>query len=234
MVDQKTGMTFKRLAITFIVFLFLFSAVAQSDTEWIWNPELSYSNKLSDRTTLITKLSVFNSLEETSNRSFIQFVEPQFAVSYTLTTRWKIGGGYYFRNSQPLLDGFRYEHRLLQQAGYVNFIGDQRLAHRLRLEQRIRSSSYQNRLRYRLSFDFPLQGERLDPGERYLILKNEVMTAFNASNADAENRVSVGLGWFLNNTQKFELNAQYRTQDVFSGDGISHLFLLGTAFYISR
>jgi hypothetical protein len=223
-------MSIKQSVIGLFLILFPLTTAAQSDTEWIWNPELSYSNKLTDRTTLITKLSVFNSLDETSNRSFVQFIEPQMSVSYTLTTRWKIGGGYYFRNSQPFLD----EHRLLQQVGYINYIGDQRLAHRLRLEQRIRSSSYQNRLRYRLSFDFPLQGERLDPGERYLILKNEVMTAFNAAQADAENRVSFGLGWFLNNSQKFELNVQYRTQDVFSGDGISHLFLLGTAFYISR
>jgi len=113
-------------------------------------------------------------------------------------------------------------------------VGDQRLAHRFRLEQRIRTSSYQNRFRYRISFDFPLQGERLDPGERYLILKNEMMSAFNGSEADAENRASLGMGWLLRGNKMFELNLQYRTQDIFSGNGVSHLLLLGTAFYISR
>ncbi|HKL14582.1 MAG TPA: DUF2490 domain-containing protein [Balneolaceae bacterium] len=221
----------------FIVLFFLLSplsALSQSNIEWIWNPELSYSKKTSDRTTLIAKLSVFNSLDNITNQSAIQFIEPQLSASYTLTPRWKIGGGYYYRWSAPLLDGYNYEHRLLQQAGYVSFLGDQRLAHRFRLEQRIRSSSYQNRFRYRISFDFPLQGERLDPGETYLILKNEMMTAFNAAEADAENRASVGLGWSLPGSQKFEINLQYRTQDVFSGSGISHLLLFGTAFYISR
>lgn len=211
------------------------SGFAQSNTaEWIWNPELSYSKKTSDRTTLIAKLSVFQSLDNFSSSNSLRFIEPQLSASYTLTPRWKVGGGYYYRWSEPLTDSFNYEHRLLQQAGYVSFLGDQRIAHRFRLEQRIRSSSYQNRFRYRISYDFPLQGERLDPGERYLILKNEMMTAFNSSEADAENRASLGMGWFLNGRQKFEVNLQYRTQDIFSGNGISHLFWVGTSFYISR
>ncbi|PWN05704.1 DUF2490 domain-containing protein [Rhodohalobacter mucosus] len=207
---------------------------AQSQTDWIWNPEVSYSWKASDRVAYNTKLSVFNNLGELGNRTALSFLEPQFVMSYSVSTRLKLGGGYYYRWSEPLRDGYRYEHRLLQQVGYVSYIGDRRLAHRLRLEQRIRSSSYQNRLRYRLSYDFPLQGERLDPGERYIILKNEIMTAFNAAEADAENRVSVGLGWFINRSYKFELNAQYRTQDIFSGNGITHLFLAGTSFYFNR
>lgn len=207
---------------------------AQSETEWIWNPEVSYSWKASDRVAYTTKLSMFNNGGELENRKWLSFLEPQFVMSYSLSTRMKIGGGYYYRWSEPLLDGYRYEHRFLQQIGFISYIGDRRLAHRLRLEQRIRSSSYQNRLRYRLSYDFPLQGERLDPGENYLILKNEMMTAFNADQADAENRVSIGLGWFVSSRYKFELNAQYRTQDIFSGNGISHLFLAGTSFYFNR
>jgi hypothetical protein len=221
------------------ILLILFSTAplfvfAQSETEWIWNPEVSYSWKASDRLAYNTKLSMFNNGGEFGNRSWLSFLEPQFVVSYSLSTRMKIGGGYYYRWSEPLLDNYRYEHRFLQQIGYISYIGDRRVAHRLRLEQRIRSSSYQNRLRYRLSYDFPLQGERLNPGENYLILKNEMMTAFNADEADAENRVSIGLGWFVSNRYKFELNLQYRTQDIFSGDGISHLFLAGTSFYFNR
>ena len=211
--------------------LFVF---AQSDTEWIWNPELSYSWKASDRVAYVTKLSMFNNVGEFDNRTGLEFLEPQFVMSYSISTRLKVGGGYYYRWSEPLRSGYRYEHRLLQQVGYVSYIGDRRLAHRLRLEQRIRSSSYQNRLRYRLSYDFPLEGERLDPGEQYVILKNELMTAFNASEADAENRVTAGLGWFVSNRYKFELNLQYRTQDIFSGDGISHMLLAGTSFYFNR
>lgn len=217
-----------------IIFAWPVLGLAQSGPEWIWSPELSYSKKTSDRLTLIAKFSAFQSFDGFTEKSGLQFIEPQFLASYTMTARWKVGGGYYYRLSEPLADGYKYEHRLLQQAGYISYLGDKRLAHRFRLEQRIRSSSYQNRFRYRISFDFPLQGEQLDPGERYLILKNEMMTAFNGSEADAENRASMGMGWLLSDSQKFEVNLQYRTQDIFSGDGVSHLFLVGTSFYISR
>jgi len=234
MVSRYLRSSMKTFAVVLSIIALPLTAVAQSGPEWIWNPEFSYSKKTSERTTLIAKLSVFNSLEDFTNQKSLQYIEPQLSAAYTLTPRWRVGGGYFFRWSEPLADGFRYEHRLLQQAGYVNFFGGRRLAHRLRLEQRIRSSSYQNRFRYRVSFDFPLQGEQLDPGERYLILKNEMMTAFNASEADAENRASLGMGWLLRGSQKFEMNLQYRTQDIFSGDGLSHLLLFGTTYYISR
>ncbi|MGN8226634.1 DUF2490 domain-containing protein [Gracilimonas sp. BCB1] len=200
----------------------------------IWNPELSYSWKSSDRLGFNTKLSVFNSIRDFDNEGAIRYIEPQFTFSYGLSAGTKIGGGYYYRLSTPMVDGYQYEHRFLQQVGFVSYLGDRRLAHRLRLEQRVRSSSYQNRLRYRLSYDFPLEGEKLDPGEKYLILKDEMMTAFNNDEADAENRASVGLGWYFNSKQKFELGLQYRTQDIFSDGGISHLFLVRTSYYLNR
>ncbi len=218
---------------TYVILTPLF-AHSQSETEWIWSPELSYSWSTSDRVSYTTKLALFNDLNQTDNQSFLSYIEPQFIMSYGLSTRLKIGGGYYYRWSEPLLDGYNYEHRFLQQLGFVSFIGDRRVGHRVRLEQRIRSSSYQNRLRYRLSYDFPLEGERLDPGENYIILKNEAMTAFNADEADAENRLTGGIGWYFSNQYKFELNLQYRTQDIFSDDGITHMVLVGTSFYINR
>lgn len=208
--------------------------VFSQQAELIWKPGLSYSWKSSDRLGFNTKLSAFNSIRDFDNEGAIRYIEPQFSFSYGLSTRTKVGGGYYYRYSTPLVDGYQYEHRFLQQIGFISYIGDRRLAHRLRLEQRVRSSSYQNRLRYRLSYDFPLQGEQLDAGEKYLILKDEVVTAFNKDEADAENRISVGLGWYFNSKQKFELGLQYRTQDIFSGGGIGHLFLLSTSYYLNR
>lgn len=220
---------------TFLLAGMLWATCAYSQqADLIWNPELSYSWKNSDRLGFNTKLTGFNSLQDLDNDGFIRYIEPQFSFSYGLSAGTKIGGGYYYRLSTPLIDGYQYEHRFLEQIGFVSYLGDRRIAHRVRLEQRIRSSSYQNRLRYRLSYDFPLQGEKLDAGEKYLILKDEMMTAFNKDEADAENRASVGLGWYFNSKQKFELGLQYRTQDIFSDGGIEHLFLVSTSYYINR
>ncbi len=194
----------------------------------IWNPELSYSWKSSERLGFKTKLSVFNSIRDFDNKTAIRYIEPQVTFSYALDGVSKIGGGYYYRLSTPMVDGYQYEHRFLQQVEFVSDLRDRELDHRLRLEQRVRSSSYQNRLRYRLGYDIPLEGEK------YLILKDEMMTAFNKDEADAENRATVGLGWNLNSKQKFELGIQYRTQDIFSNGGISHLFLLSTSYSLKQ
>jgi len=223
----------KLFLLTSVILIPIF-AKAQSDTEWIWSPEFSYTWSTSDRVSYNTKLAIFTDLNQMDTKAALAYIEPQFIMTYSVSTRFKLGGGYYYRWSDPLLDGYNYEHRFLQQLGFVSFIGDRRIAHRVRLEQRVRSSSYQNRLRYRLSYDFPLEGERLDPGENYIILKNESMTAFNAEEADAENRLTAGLGWYFNNQYKFEVNLQYRTQDIFSGDEIGHMVLVGTSFYINQ
>jgi hypothetical protein len=209
------------------------TAFAQ-EADLIWSPEFSYSWKQSDRLGFSAKVSMFNSLRDLDNRSAVRYMEPQLSFSYSTTPRVKLGGGYYYRNATPFLPGHQYEHRFLEQIGFVSYIGDERIAHRLRAEQRVRSSSYQNRIRYRLSYDFPLNGEQLDNGEKYLILKDEVMTAFNKDAVDAENRADIGLGWYFNNKQKFELALQYRTQDIFSDGGISHLFMIRTSYFLNR
>lgn len=203
------------------------------NTELIWSPAYSYSWKQSDRLGFTAKVSMFNSLRDVDNNSFIQYIEPKLTFAYSISPRVKLGGGYYYRISTPFLPGYQYEHRFLEQIGFVTFMGDKRIAHRFRAEQRVRSSSYQNRLRYQLSYDFPLEGERLDSGERYLILKNELMTAFNKNFASGENRAFIGMGWFFSQQKKFELGLQYRTQNIFN-NGIEHLLLLNTSYSMNR
>ncbi|MBD3615559.1 MAG: DUF2490 domain-containing protein [Gracilimonas sp.] len=227
-------MNFLKIGLLFVVTgIFTSTALAQ-EADLIWSPELSYSWKQSDRLGFTAKVSMFNSLRDLDNKSAVQYIEPTLTFSYSTSPRVKLGGGYYYRNSTPFLPGYQYEHRFLEQIGFISFIGDKRIAHRLRAEQRVRSSSYQNRIRYRISYDFPLEGEKLDAGEKYFIVKNEMMSAFNKDAADAENRADIGLGWYFNEKQKFELGLQYRTQDIFSDSGISHLILIRTSYYMNR
>ncbi|MEX0844038.1 MAG: DUF2490 domain-containing protein [Balneolaceae bacterium] len=227
-------MKFLKIGLLFLTTGLITTTTVAQTTDWIWEPAFSYSWKQNDRLGYTAKITMFNSLQDLDNESAIRYIEPKFTFAYSTSPRVKLGGGYYYRYASPLISGYQYEHRFLEQIGFVTFIGDKRIAHRFRAEQRVRSSSYQNRLRYRLSYDFPLEGEKLDAGEKYLILKNEMMTAFNKDAADAENRASVGLGWFVNQKQKFELGIQYRTQDIFSEGGISHLMLISTGFYLNR
>lgn len=202
--------------------------------DFIWNPKLSYGWSSSERLSFGAKLEMFNSISDLDNKAAISYIEPQLTFSYTLAGQTKAGGGYYYRLSTPFIGGYQYEHRLLEQIGFTSAWGGQSLKHRIRLEQRIRSSSYQNRLRYRVQIKIPFRKQHSTVGDRYLSLNEELMTAFNKHAADAESRFYAGLGWHLKNHQKLEVGIQYRTQDIASGTPIHHLFLLRTGYHFGR
>ncbi|NBC02668.1 MAG: hypothetical protein GVY20_03085, partial [Bacteroidetes bacterium] len=78
-------MKFTRVTLVFIALsLFADSSFPQSNTEWIWSPEYSYSWKTSDRMDYSAKVSMFNSVDNIDNRSFIQNIDPQFSFAYGL------------------------------------------------------------------------------------------------------------------------------------------------------
>ncbi len=219
--------------ILFIVVLFYPAFGIAQNVGFIWEPEFSYSWKQSDRLAFNSKTSAFNNIKSSNNGFAMEHIETAFSVAYNLSVETKVGVGYLFRISDPLDNPEASEYRLLQQLAVVSFIGDRRLSHRLRTEQRIQPQDYINRWRYRISYDFPLEGERLDPGEKYLIISNEILGSFNKSEFEGENRVNAGLG-FYKQKRKLEFNIEYRTQDLFTNNSIGHTFVFSTTFYLNR
>lgn len=215
-------------------FLIAQSGFSQSTTEWVVRPEYTYQWRISDRLTSTSKLSLYNSVYHFNNRMDILNVQPQFLLGYRLSPILRIGGGFVYRWSTPNMNGPYYEFRTSQEAGSVSYAANHRIAHRLRAEQRFRSTSYLNRIRYRIKYNVPLQGEILNPGDRYLIFSNELMSVFNKNDSDAENRFATGLGWFNNQHQKFELTLEYRTRDILHRNGVVHLFMMKTSLFTIR
>jgi hypothetical protein len=199
-----------------------------------WEPTVSYSWAPSDRWGVNTQLIGYVALDDGWHRSALDHMEAQGAVSYGLSVRTKLGAAYLYRWDDPLEAGYASEHRVMQQVGIVTYLGDRRLAHRLRTEQRIRTSSYVNRWRYRLGYEVPLRGARLDPGETYLNTFAEMLISFDREFVGSEGRAFAALGWFFSNRRKVEVGLQYRVQDVFAGDALGHLLLLTTSYYLSR
>lgn len=207
---------------------------AQGTVDVIVEPAVSYSWASGDRWGYNAQLVGFMAVTHLEDRPFLEHTEAQLAASYGLGVRTKLGGGYLYRWDDPLEDGYAGEHRLMQQVGIVTYLGDRRLAHRLRAEQRIRTSSYVNRWRYRLGYEVPLQGERLDPGETYLNTSAEALVSFDRDFIGDESRVFAALGWFFSNRRKVEVGLQYRAQDVLAEGDVGHLLLITTAYYLSR
>ena len=147
----------------------------------------------------------------------------------TLTDRVKIAGGYtYFQTHRygtyPTVQSQAVpEHRLYQDLTLTNEpLGRLRLTHRFRLEQRwlgtrpeddgrgpVLRWEYQNRIRYQLAGELPLQGPTLDDGEWYLNAFDELFISFGrhvGNNVFNQNRLSGGLGYQFADNAKVELN----------------------------
>ncbi|MEM8966876.1 MAG: DUF2490 domain-containing protein, partial [Bacteroidota bacterium] len=167
-----------------ILFLVSIWASAQSTTPVQWEPGLSFTQKFPNRWSFNVNTFQRATFTELNSEEIDQdfrwnLNETQFFATYELWQNKKLSGGYAFQ-IQAEEPGEFHEHRLMQQFAFVTYaLGGKRIAHRARVEQRFRNSALTNRLRYRLGFDSPLNGEQLDPGEFYGIITNEFLWSFN-------------------------------------------------------
>jgi hypothetical protein len=137
--------------------------------------------------------------------------------SYDLGERFRIAAGvgthYSFFSSVDDL----FELRLWQEgtAYWPDSPGRVRrwvLTHRLRLEERLTESdawAFMLRLRYRLDTKTPLNSYTLEPGCAYIPLAGELFADLSGETAEyfsQKNRLSVGLGYVLNQSWTVELN----------------------------
>lgn len=121
------------------------------------------------------------------------------------------------------------ELRLTQQYNITHKPLAIRYGHRLRAEQRITNSLTTHRFRYRFAVDFPLQGEKLDPGEPYFVGSWENLLSVAKSNAPQyDTRISGQLGWDLKGGLKFQMGVEYRIEDFSAAQPQNVLFLLSS------
>lgn len=120
------------------------------------------------------------------------------------------------------------ELRLTQQYNITKQPFVVRYGHRVRAEQRITNALTIHRFRYRFSLDFPLQGERLDVGEAYLVGNLEtLLSVADVNRPEYDQRFTLNLGWLLNKETKLQFGAEYRFED-FLGITQNVLFFLST------
>ncbi|PKA97937.1 uncharacterized protein DUF2490 [Flavobacteriaceae bacterium MAR_2009_75] len=106
------------------------------------------------------------------------------------------------------------ELRLTQQYNFTKRDGNARIGNRIRLEQRIRPSITIHRLRYRLAFDTPLNGEQLDVGEAYFVVSTEALLSLaKASKPEFDQRFTSQIGWLLNPETKLQTGIEYRFEN---------------------
>ncbi len=135
-------------------------------------------------------------------------------VGTSLNPFISIAGGYQYRWD----GGGENSHRSIQQISLVKRKVRYRLGHRLRTDQTfLPTDSPEFRLRYRLVAEIPLSGNRIDPGEYYLIASNEPLFGIQGETFKIENRLVCSLGHNFNKNQKLEAGLDYRTDDFLDG-----------------
>lgn len=125
-----------------------------------------------------------------------------------------IAVGLQYRHRESF-DGGSNELRFTQQYNINTRPRVVRYGHRVRAQQRIRSSRTVHRFRYRFSTDFPLMGEKLDVGEPYLVANAEkLLSVARQKKPQYDLRFTVNVGWKLNEQYKFQFGVEHRAENL--------------------
>ena len=149
-----------------------------------------------------------------------------YFLTWTMEARHKLSMGLKYRILEPFNQDTMDEIRITQQFNYANSNNGVRWGHRIRAEERLRGERTAFRLRYRLTADFPLEGQRLDIGELYSIVSLEpVFSVQRKKRPKYEGRLTMGLGKRINERTKAQCLLHYRKLDVARSNG-DQVFLL--------
>ena len=112
--------------------------------------------------------------------------------------------------------GEEWIHRSIQQYAWTQKRGAVRWGHRIRWDQTWRSGEDVTwRFRYRLGFDVPLSGTRLDAREWYWKASSEYIPILQSAQLSFEARVLLALGHYISDTNKIEVGWDGRATDDF-------------------
>jgi hypothetical protein len=129
-------------------------------------------------------------------------------------------------------------HRTIQQFSIVRQYNSFRLAHRFSADQSFNLNPNREfgfkyveyRLRYRISAEFPLNGQSVDPREFYLKINNEYLYGWQNSDNDIEIRIVPLLGYNFVDKSKLEFGLDYRL-DSFLNDALRNSFWLSMNWF---
>ncbi len=118
--------------------------------------------------------------------------------------------GIQYRN-RAIFDDTPNELRITQQFNFTKSGYGLRYGHRFRTEQRILYGKTIFRHRYRFAVDFPLNGEKLDVGEAYLVSSMELLLSLSQPDKpEIDHRTTGLIGWKISNDLKLQAGLEYR------------------------
>lgn len=206
----------RQLLITFLCISSFTSVSLAQRTYYGVFGESAINYKLKNNWKLTAKIEsqhrLFSNTELIENLWEHEHVRSDFQgfVGKGLTVRTKGAIGYQYRWSL----GGQNSHRIIEQISWLSNVRNYRIGHRVRTDQTFLNDKVSWRLRYRISADLPINGQQLDPGEKYLILSEELIGEYFDEELALENRIVAGLGWYFENKHKLEVGIDYRLDPI--------------------
>lgn len=215
----------------FIVLLLFqgFAIKAQNNFSSLGESALSLNHKVSNTYSMNF---AFRSRYVLYNDDGLQYQQQQVDVyhfsTFKLNYYHKLSFGIYYRNRDWFETGSN-ETRFTQQYNYIKQTLGVRYGHRFRAEQRILDTKTIYRQRYRFAVDFPLNGEKLDIGETYLVSTLEgLLSLSKPDNPETDIRLSSQIGWQINEKLKLQTGIEHRLE-AFNLVAKNSLFVLTSA-----
>lgn len=162
----------------------------------------------------------------------VQFTNQQIDITHFSTCNLNIfhaiSFGLLYRN-RDWFDMGSEELRITEQYNFKKQKMGVRYGHRFRLEQRFIDKQVISRLRYRFAVDFPLNGEKLDIGEAYLVSSIEGLLSLSKINRpQTDLRIASQIGWQLSEALKLQTGIEHRIE-AFNLVAKNNLYLLTSA-----
>ena len=214
----------------FLLFCVSLKAYAQNEIGLI--PQINTDFKIGSKWRVNSKLEgrqIFfkNPFPKGLNQKEFNRLDVELMATKSVNPSQAWGGGYLIRRADN-----SFTHRFIQQYAITRRLPASRIAHRFRTDQTFaKDESVQLRLRYRLSWEKPLNGYELDPGEFYLKINNEYLGILQDSKGDLEIRSLASLGYEISDKNKVETGVDYRVENVVTSVPTHRLFLSITLFH---
>jgi len=225
------GMSCIRSLIIIILFLFCLQIVAQENFEGLGETGFSINYKVSDnyKTNFSIRSRYFLYKDETLKFENRQVDFTHFStLSLDYNNSLSFGIQYRVREA---IDGGSNELRLTQQFNYTKNRRALRFGHRFRFEQRLLSDLTILRSRYRFALDFPLNGDKLNIGETYMILSTEALISHsNKTKPELDQRTTGNIGYVISKKSKVQLGIEYRFEAF--NINTEHRFFILTSFIL--
>lgn len=187
---------------------------AQQSFTLLWEPQIAVNYEVRSGYSHNFSIAQRNILYRQDLLFWVRQIDLAHFSDFQLADNQDLAFGLQYRFGNTFAKGAENEVRFTQQYSITHRERAIRLGHRVRAEQRIRSSGTVHRFRYRFALDAPLQGEVLNPGETYLVSSLESLLSVGKDRKpEYDQRISLNLGWWLQEGLKVEAGLQYRWED---------------------